>query len=63
MQNAQRRASSGMSDRHSGHGRTMRSTAGSGFRRAVIALSGHTMKKNTTAAMIRNDSSALKNEP
>ena len=63
MQNAQRCASSGMSDRHSGHGRTTRSTAGSGFIRAISALSGRTTKKKTTAAMIRNDSSALKNAP
>ncbi len=63
MQNAHRRAASGMSDRHSGHARVTLSTAGSGFSRAISVLSGRTTKKKITAAMIRNDSSALKNAP
>ena len=64
VQNAQRRASSGMSDRHSGHGCVDAvDRLGSGFSRAISALSGRTTKKNITAAMIRNDSSALKNAP
>ena len=65
VQNAQRRAAAGMSLRHSGHGRVSGSgsSVGSKFSRRNKAVSGTTTAKKTTVAMIRNEMSALRNEP
>ena len=63
MQNAQRRADTGMSLRHSGHLCVASSTSSPVFIRAIRALTGFTTKKNTTAAMITNVSSALMKWP
>ena len=54
MQNAQRRAALGISLRHSGHGRTVSSTGGSVFRRAISMFTGFTTKKKTAAAIETN---------
>jgi hypothetical protein len=50
-QNLQRRASKGISLRHSGHFRVVGSAGGSFRDRAMRALTGFTTKKNKTAAM------------
>src|SRR5207247_2034625 len=52
VQNAHRRALTGMSLRHSGHARTVSSTGGSVRSRAMSTLTGLMTKKNSTAAMI-----------
>jgi hypothetical protein len=63
VQNAQRRAARGMSLRHSGHGRTVSSTGGSVFRRAINPFTGFTTKKNTAAAIERKAMTALMKSP
>jgi hypothetical protein len=52
VQNAQRRAATGMALRHSGHSLVVDSTSGSVLRRAINELTGRTTRKNSTAAMI-----------
>ena len=65
VQKAQRRAATGMSLRHSGHSRVsgLGSSVGSRLRRRISAVSGTTTAKKTTVATMRNDSSALRNDP
>ena len=60
---AARAPTRGMSLRHSGHLCVSSSTSSPVFMRAISALTGLTTKKNTTAAMIRNVSSALMKWP
>jgi hypothetical protein len=59
---AQRRAPSGISLMHSGHF-WVGSSAVPGFRRASSAFTGLTTRKKITAAMIRNEITALMNAP
>ena len=63
MQNAQRRASVGICDRHSGHARVTSATGASVRMCSISALSGRTIRKKMTAAMIRNETSALRKTP
>ena len=65
VQNAHRRAPTGMSLRHSGHARVsgLGSSAGNRFMRFISAVSGSTTAKKTTVATMRNESKALRNEP
>ena len=65
VQGAQRRADMGMSLKHSGHSHIsgLGSSEGKTLSRRIIAVSGTTTAKKTTVATIRNDNSALRNEP
>jgi hypothetical protein len=63
VQNAQRLAATGISLRHSGHGRTVSSTGGSVLRRAISVFTGLTTKKNTAAAIDRKAMTALMKSP
>ncbi len=63
VQNAHRRASRGISLRHSGHCRVVSSTGGSVFRRAISAFTGRTTTKKTVAAIVTNAISALTKSP
>jgi hypothetical protein len=63
VQNAQRRAATGISLRHSGHGCVSSATGGSVRSLDSSAFAGLITKKNTTAAMIRNEISALMKSP
>ena len=63
VQNAHRLAGTGISLRHSGHLRVCSSTGVSTFLRAISALTGLTTKKNTAAAMMMNESTALRKCP
>src|ERR1039458_1991327 len=60
---AQRRASMGISLRHSGHFLVVGSGGGSFREREMIAFTGTTMKKYTAAAINRNEIRALKKLP
>src|SRR5205814_7066438 len=63
VQNAQRRAGTGTSLRHSGHCLVCSSTGGSVFLRTSNAFTGLTTRKKITAAITRNEISALMNAP
>ena len=64
MQNEQRRAALGISERHSVHGRVSESGSGTpAARRAAITLSGLTTKKKIAAATETNAISALMKSP
>src|SRR5580704_11622526 len=54
-----------MSLRHSGHSRVggLGSSEGSTFSRRISAVSGTTTAKKTTVATMRNESTALRNDP
>src|SRR5919201_1092693 len=58
-----RRAVRGISLRHSGHSRTVSSTGGSVFRRAISTFTGLTTKKKTAAAIETNVIRALMKSP
>src|SRR5690242_19934749 len=63
VQKAQRVALIGMLLRQKGQSRVVGSTGSSVLRRAMSALIGRTTKKKTTAAMIRNETTALMKSP
>ena len=65
VQKAHRRAATGMSLRHSGHSCVSGfvSSLGTKFSRFISAVSGTTTAKKTTVATMRNETSALRNEP
>ena len=63
VQNAHRRASSGISLRHSGHLRVVGSAGGSRRAREMRALTGATTKKKTTAAITTNVMTLLTKSP
>lgn len=63
-QNLQRFAPAGMALRHSGHSRSAGASSSSlGFMCDISLFSGMTIKKKTTVAIIKNESSAFKKVP
>src|SRR5262249_49114398 len=63
VQNAQRRASSGISLRHSGHFLIVGSGAGSRRARWMSAFAGTTTKKKTAAAIVTKVINAFRKSP
>jgi hypothetical protein len=63
VQNAHRRAPTGISLRHSGHFVVVSSTGGSTLRPAISALTGRTTRKKTAAAIVTNAISLLMKSP
>ncbi len=63
VQKAHRLALSGMLLRQNGHSRVVTATGVSVFARLISTLTGRTTKKKTTAAIIRNDATALMKSP
>jgi len=63
VQKAHRLAAIGMLLRQYGHSRVFATAGVSVLRRFISALTGRTTKKKTTAAMIKNETTALMKSP